>query len=374
MRGLARGLLLVCVPLAGCPSTLPIIPPLTSDRYEKCHDPATRAAWQQAEKHLAAGDTRAAIPLLRRCAESNPKGCVPHHVRYQDVAHALPGRKRDGKLEPDPATTAMRRFYAGLKDDRKSPLVPYFHARLERLDRREAPCQTLLATALKREPGFYFAYFEIALMWIGVDKPAQAVTPLRKTLSARPKLVEPRRYLAEVYVELTEWALASKEYETYLRARPDDDQARRELVSLLLYRVPDRVDEAAQMVEALLRKSPDDLSLHMDRAAVLWKRGEPDAAAREYRHVLAKNHTAARAALNLANLYFDRGRRAKAGSEAQKAAWTRARLAFRYFRSLESYADAYDWFDLNLAARVRLQRIDQVLGSGGKRDVSWRDL
>jgi tetratricopeptide (TPR) repeat protein len=349
----------------------PIVPQLYGDRYEKCESGEAMVVWERANKLLAEGKSTQAVEHLRRCVELCPRH-VLYHVRYMDAAHGLAPVKKGDASVPAAASTAMREYYAKFEDDGDSPLAPYFKARLQRFDGRNFQAQELLNLALKRDSRFYFARYERGLIWRGVSRPHRAVQHLRRALDTRPGFNDARRELAECFAELWEWSRAATHYRIYLAANPSDRVAQRAYLTLIVYRVDGRLKEANMLVLALLSENPRDLTLKMDLAAVYWKRGDPVNAAAMYREVLAVDHQYSRAALNLGNLHYDLGRRAK--GDARRAALTKARFAYRFYRTLGESEDAYDWFDLNLATRARLREIDLELGARRKKDVTWRDL
>jgi tetratricopeptide (TPR) repeat protein len=348
-----------------------VVPRLFGDRYEKCESGEAMVVWERANELLEGGQHTAAIPLLRRCIELCPEH-VLYHVRYMDTAKALPPIKKGDELVPAAATLLMREYYANFQDDGESPLAPYFAARLQRFEKREAPAQELLSTALKRDSNFYFAHYERGLLWRGIGRSHRAATHLRRALDARPGFLDARRELADCYAELWEWKRAADQYRIYLEANPRDRVAQRAYLTLIVYRVDGRLAEASQLVRALLASAPEDLSLQMDLAAVYWKQGQLAVAADTYRQVLQVDHGFARAALNLGNLHYDLGRRSK-GTE-RRDALIKSRFAYRYFRELGRSDDAYDWFDLMLATRARLREIDLELGARHKERVIWSDL
>jgi len=330
-----------------------------------------KAAWRRAQGFLARDEWHQAVAELQTCVRLCP-GNVPYHIRYQDVAYALPRVDRDGELVPDPATRAMQEYYTSWPDDEGSPLPPYFRARLQRLAGRDAPARQLLDEALKRDSRFYFGNHEYGLMWFGVGQKHKAAIHFRKAITTRPGFLESRLQLAQCYDELWEWPRAAEQYRVYLEKRPDDLVALRAYVTLIIYRVEGYLPDARSALLRLIEASGDDLSLQMDYAALTWKEGDHQAAIATYRRVLERDHRHARAALNLGNLHYEIGRSAK-GAQRQSAL-AKARNAYRFFRSLKEATDAYDWFDLHLSSRARLREIDLELGARPPGPITWRDL
>lgn len=332
-----------------------VTPVVEDPRWDRCDDQAGLQATRGARALLRKGDATQALPLARRGVEACAD-YVPAHLAYQDAALAI----ASGVAAEPPATARMRAYYADLQDDGRSPLVPFFQARLHRAARREADCQRLLAEALQRDHRFYYAHLERGLMWWGVKKPAQALRALEAALALRPALAPAWRSLAEVQVALSRPEDAANAYRKYLEFVPEDEGAMRALAELYVYQVDGGLGEAERLLTYLRRAHPDDLDLQMHEAALRWQKGETGRAQELYRAVLQRAPTRARAALNLANLYYEAGRRVQGDARAQS--WRRARRAYDYFRSLDGGDDAYDWWDMNLAAPRRLKEIDALLG------------
>lgn len=343
-----------------------MVVPVQDPSWERCTDAEARASAQGAEQFLRQGKPALALPLARAALKSCP-GFVPAHLAWQDAAFALEGPAGLA------ARKAVRTHYEGLADDGRSPLPPFFRARIARAARREADCQSLLAESLRRDKRFYYAHLERGRMWWGVGKPTQALAAIEAALAIRPKLAPAQRCLAEVHAALNRHEDAAKAYRAYLRLVPEDRAAIYALAVLLLYRVDGGIDEAGRLLEFLLRDQPEDLDLQMHRAALLWQQGKLVAAQDGYRAVLRKAPKRSRAALNLGNLYYEQGRALR--GEARAKVWRRARRAYDYFRSLSEVEDAYDWWDANLAAPRRLKEIEAVLGPRASRAVpSVKDL
>jgi tetratricopeptide (TPR) repeat protein len=330
--------------------------------------PDVTAAFERADLLQARGDLAAAVEALREIVKSslNPV----HHVRYQDAALALP--LRQGQAAPQ--TFAMRRFYAQRGDDGRSPLQPFLQARLERLDRREGPARVLLEKALKRSPGFYEAQYELGLLWRGVGNLGKAAQWFRSAIKLAPKRAPAHLVLAEVASEAGGWPEAALGYQRYLALEKADKAAKRAYLSILLYRVDGDPAEMERLMSELWKTASQDLNLQMDRAAVYCKRGKIQLAIDNYRAVIQRDPKRSRAVLNFGNLFYDKGLKLPKGAEERATALEKARQAYRYFRGLGESEDAFDWFDLELAVRVRLKVIETELGQGSQEPVRWQDL
>ncbi|MCB9889745.1 MAG: tetratricopeptide repeat protein [Planctomycetes bacterium] len=326
---------------------------------------------EKARGLLAAGDRVAAAEAFRTCIDRCPD-LIEAHIAYQDALLGRPSGGSSSAVSPE-SIQSMRQLYDGLKDRPSSPEVPFLRARLQRLDRREEPARLGLEEALRRDPNFYLAYHELGQLWRGVDKLDRAAESFAKALALRADFAPARRQMAEVAAALGRGQQAMDSYRLYLKDRPGDLDAKRALLSMLAYQDSGSPDEAAKLADELLEVRPEDLTLLMDRAAVHWRQGEMEKAAELYRRVVQRDPKRARAVLNYGNLMFTIGQRTPAGPE-RKYRLAKARSAFLYYRTLHSIDDAYDWFDLHLAVRVRLSTIEGELGKPGPAPVTWRDL
>lgn len=330
--------------------------------------PDSKAAFDRATRLQAQGESAKAVRALRESVQNSSN--LAYHLRYQDAALAL---SASGD-KPVAETIEMRRFYRQRKDDGRSPLTPFLQARLERLDRREEPARVLLEQALRRSPRFYEAQCELGLLWLGVQKFGKAAEWFRVATKTEPGRATAHLALAEVAGELGRWDEAARHYQRYLSIERGDRRAKRAYLALLLYRIEGNLDEMERLIKELWKPGSDDLSLQMDRAAVHWKRGEIRQAVDNYRAVIHRDPKRARAVLNLGNLFYDSGLKKAKGSPDRRLALGKARQAYRYFRGLGASDDAFDWFDLELAVRVRLQAIEKELGKASSKPVHWQDL
>ncbi len=334
------------------------------------------AAHQRATKLQAEGKPTAAVKAMRQAVEAGGK--LDYHLDYQDAAWAL----SEGRAEPLVETTAMRSYYAGRVDDSNSPLTPFLQARLKRLDRDWEGARLLLEEALRRAPGYFGAQYELGLLWRGVENYVKSAEWLRQAVGSAPRRACALLALAQVTGELGRWAESARSYQRYLDIVPTDLVAKRAYLTLLLYQVDGKLDRVEALVTELWRPfakggehaATPDLDLQMDLAAVHWKRGRTKQAIAEYRAVIRRDPQRARAALNLGNLFYDQGQGRAKDDKKRRYELGQARKAFRYFRGLGKSADAFDWFDLELAVRVRLESIEKELGKASAKPVTWQDL
>ena len=330
--------------LAASCSSLESGPPPAGDRFERCGDPAATAARERANTLIADGELRAAQPFLSHVVELCPDDVQAHLLRLE-VARSLGAA----------AIAELGREYEAATD-RSSPIPPFMRAQIAEY---EATRQELLQESLRRDPSFYFAYLELGRQQRRFDRPQQALGFLRDALRARPQCVQARLELGEVLVELGRYNEAELEYDNYRRARPDDRAAAKAHLRLLIYDL-DRSAAARPIVEQLLREDPDDLDAIMDLAAIEWKQARPQLASSLYHRVLQADPFQANAVLNLGNLHFEV--LAAGDEDVKRAAWARARNAYRYYLNMRRAESLYDLWDYYLTLPYRLKEIDAFLG------------
>jgi Tfp pilus assembly protein PilF len=250
----------------------------------------------------------------------------------------------------------MRAYYRDLPDRGDSPIVPYCRARLADDEHTRF---ALLEQAIDRDRSFYYGHLAKARLNRGLGYLDKAQASLASALAAKPESPECNLEMAEVLRELGQYAAAEPYYSNYLSARPDDRHVGKVFAQLLIYHLG-RAAQARALLEPYLRKDPEDTAVLMDLAAVDWLVGDEGAAIARYHKVLELDRGIARAALNLANLYYESV--AEAEPKRRDEAWARARKAFLYYRGLARTHDVHDMIDLHLAVPFRLHAIEAALG------------
>ena len=342
LRWVAAGILCGCA-----------VPPRLSEnpdwqRYEVCEDPEGARVLDAANAMVAAGRDREAAPLLLEVLELCPDH-VPTHLLYQDTCLRLGGEY----------LSEMQSYYRDLRGPPPDSVAGYMRIRLVEHD---ASRLLALDQLLEADPGFYYGHFSKARLLRFNGQLSRAVQGFRDTLQVNPDMLQAHLELAEVLVELRRLAEARPHYANYVRGRPADWEARREYVRLLLYGLGE-IEEAEEHVAALVQVDPDDPDLMMDRAALAWRSGRLEEAEALYRTVLDRDPTAARALLNLGNLYYEGMGQTE---EDKRLYWPLARQAYQGFLNLARAEGAMDLFDYYLAVPFRLKEIDRFLdGSGG---------
>ncbi len=335
--------------LSSC-ETPGLAPPAQSvDRYERCASPAGVEALRQGRALLARGDYAGALPHLEAVLDACPEH-VRTHLAYVDAAERVGGAALQ---------EAVSR-YAEAGDDGTSPVPVYLRARLSAED--EYTREQLLQGALQRDPSFYWAYLSLARLHRGGKRTAAALTALQNALSAEPDFAEARLELGQVLEELGRYEEAELEYANYLRARPTDREVQRDYVALLIYKLR-RPDQAFEIARRNLDDDPADIEALMNMAAIHWLGSRPEEAAQFYRQVLSLDPTQSRAVLNLGNYYYDHYDRIGGSDEAsKKAAWSKARAAYRYYLGMQRTDGVFDAGDYHFGVPYRLKQIEALLG------------
>lgn len=342
-----KSLALAAAPLllAACVVTGKPLLPNASDRYETCTLPAFVEAAGRARALLDERKEVEALPFLQRAAELGPDH-VPTQRLYQETALKL-----GGEAEAD-----MRRFYAAMPDRPNSPVVPYVRARLAEDDHTRL---SLLSAAVERDPSFYFAHLATARINRDLGRLDLALAAMERALAARPKHLESNLEMALVLIDLGRFAAAEPYLSNYVTARPEDRLAAKTLAQLLLYRL-DRVRQATPILERLRQENSEDPDVVMDLAAVAWRQGRLDDAIAGYHDVLRLDATMTRAALNLGNLYWQRGQAVE--GEARTEAWRKARKAYEFCVAANRGEGLHDTLDIMFALPYRMDLIAKAIG------------
>lgn len=333
--------------VAGCVVTGKPLLPVASDRYETCTEPKFVEAIASVRGLLDQRKEAEALPWLRQAVEAGPDH-VPTHRLYQDTANKLGGE----------AAAAMRQYYAALPDRPQSPVVPYCRARLAEDDHTRLG---LLRTAIERDPSFYFAHLATARINRELGRFDLAHEAMERALVARPRHLESNLEMALVLTDLGRYGQAQPYYANYVAARPEDRLVAKTYAQLLLYRL-DRVAQAEPILKRLQDENREDSDVVMDLAAIAWRQDRFDDAIAGYHEVLRLDPTRTRAALNLGNLYYERGRAAT--GEARAAVWRKAHKAYEYCVAANRGEGLHDTLDAMFALPYRMDVIAKEIGAG----------
>lgn len=340
--------LAACAGLCACVGPGKPVLPAASNRYETCTEAAFEPARARALELLDARKEAAALPLLLVALAACPDH-VPTHQLYQETADKLGGE----------AAAAMRAYYAALPDRPASPVVPWCRARLAEDDHSRL---ALLREALARDPSFYFAHLAMARIHRDLGRLDVAQQALEKALVARPRHLESNLEMAQVLIDLGRPGEAEPYFANYIAGRPDDRLANKAYAQLMLYRLH-RVRQVAPLLERLHEENREDPDVIMDLAAVAWHQDRFDESITLYHEVLRLDPTAVRAALNLGNLYYERG--LVAAGDVRATAWRKARKAYQFYLAANRSAGLHDTLDAMFAVPYR---IDAIAGAAGPDD------
>lgn len=330
-----------------------------SEVATECDDPQGRAAWQEAQQQLDAGNELAAVAALQRVAERCPD-FVRGNIRYQDTARRLGGDHERRMVEH------YRSAVTSASAERQ-----YLRARLAETAYAQA---NELNEILKRHPRFGWAHLSRGRINRTQGRQSEALQDFERALATDPSLTEALLERSQVLVEIGRDEEAAVGFDRYLRQRPDDLTATRQYLTLLLYRLG-RTEQAMKLIEKLESLGDRSIALRMDRAAALWRARRFQAAAEAYLAILREQPSIARAALNLGLLYYE----VVPQTDAQRQrCWPKARAAFRWFLQQTEPSDGHEQFERTWAVPFRLQRIARSIGSdqGGEPqldDLTWPD-
>lgn len=323
---------------------MPVGPGYDPSVWTRCEDAEGQQALQAGETALEQDDFQGVVENLRVVVARCPR-LVRGHELYQDAALRLGGE----------AEAEMRATYAALAADTARPELAWAKARLlpSNADRLAA-----VEAIIERNRSFPYAHLSQARLLRDFEKFEPAVDAFERALSLDASLADARLELADLLILLGNDREARPYLEDYVRARPFDLPARRDLIRLLLYELEDP-RAAEPHVAFMLGRDDGDPDTLLDQAAVHWRLDRYGEAREIYRRVLQAHPQEGRAALNLANLYFEPLARDEAG---KREFWPLARKAYRYFLSLGRASDGYDAFDLAFAVPLRLREIEALLG------------
>lgn len=344
-RSLRRRVVLLVGLTIGCASA-PRVEAAKGD-YETCADPRWPSIASGERSPRSPGVRAELRDLLTVCREF-----VPGHLLLIESSLGT-----DGEIE-----AATSEFYRAFVWPSGSAVRDLVTAKLARNDKDRLAA---LEAAIEKEPSFHFAWRELGELWGRNARQLKQIEAFERAVRSRPNdglsnLGFARALRAAGRAE--EAAPRFQEAIANLAANdPSRPAAEREYVALLLYELRQH-GRAGELLDAMLTKSPDEISLWMDRAAADWLAGDRDRAAARYRQVLQRDPREVRAALNIGNLYFQRPERSE---EEKRRDWPRARQAYRWFleHAGEATVDGYDLIDQFLSVPCRLGVIDAALGA-----------
>lgn len=325
--------------------------------YETCADPASAAAYERALAAQARGERAAALDALSQVVTGCPD-FVAAHMLYQDMARSEGGVARQ----------RMEAFYRELEDRPASPVPPFLRARLagsdkERLDELEV--------SLSRDRSFAYAHEAEAEIYSRVGQTDRALGALEMALDAKPDAARANLAMAELLVQLGRHPEARGYYENYFRLSPGDRNREKDYLGLLVYDLGS-LETADAVAEGLLAFDPQDVEVLMDRAAILWKRGQGEEALDVYHQVLTIQPECERAVLNIGNLCY--GPLAGDSDEGRRRWWPTARRAYLYYRNTVSPRGLMDQMESGMAIPYRLRRIEELLGPAANLNPSLSDF
>ncbi len=184
------------------------------------------------------------------------------------------------------------------------------YASLGRVHERRGNDELAEATyrkAIEIDPNLATPYFEIGMMHRRLGKNDSALEYLLKTVQLMPNHAPARMELGFLYARDRQFARAAEHYQVAVRVSPNSMSARRNLVGALLYLR--RLDDAAEQIDYVLSRRPDDVQMLVARGILLESRGLALQAMQAYRRALAVDPTNQDAASNLARLERQQPRR-----------------------------------------------------------------
>jgi len=158
------------------------------------------------------------------------------------------------------------------------------------------------------------------------DNQDQAIFLLKQAVSDKPKLKDAQVLLARLYADRGMFGESIDHLKLAVQYKHPDAQR---LLARVYHRAG-RLDEAKELYQELLQKSPNDADLRYRLGKVLLDLGDLNAAGESFHQVLQMDPNNAAAHNGLANLYYRKRNMAEAMSEYQKALNLNPNLADAY--------------------------------------------
>jgi tetratricopeptide (TPR) repeat protein len=144
-----------------------------------------------------------------------------------------------------------------------------------------------LQNAVRIDPEFYEAHFNLALTHHRAGEYANAKTHYRRTVELNPSLIKAYMQLGYLYDEQQQYAEALAEFKKVVRIRPDYFDPEGDLGPNYQYRNP--IDEVQQEALAAIERNPSDLDSRLVLAKIYDALGQRGKALTEYEVVLKIN-------------------------------------------------------------------------------------
>ncbi|MFZ1136893.1 MAG: tetratricopeptide repeat protein [Candidatus Korobacteraceae bacterium] len=214
--------------------------------------------------------------------------------------------------------TIIATTFAGCSRDpnvRKQKYLDSGQRYFEKGKYREAAIE--FTNAIKIDPGFAEAHYQLAQTYLKVQEPGRAYQELVRTVELQPQNYSARSEMAELLIGHDDLQLAQTQVDWLLQNRPDDPTAH--LNSAYLLAAGGDVSAAIAEMQKAIALAPSDADLHLQLALLLLKKGQPDEAEANLRKALELNPKAVGAWLMLGTYHQTRGSYGQAEQEFRQA-------------------------------------------------------
>jgi tetratricopeptide (TPR) repeat protein len=173
-------------------------------------------------------------------------------------------------------------------------------------DRKNSKGPPGIETKIRQVPGegsrtfpLWKVHWEKARQWVIQKKYSEAVQDFQKALTLKPNLDEARQELVQVLVTLERWGEAVKELEILAEHHPLNIKVQKELADLLSQKKEYR--RAIEKYQWLLQKEPENIQLRLSLAFNYYQIHETEKALIEWRQVLIRDPQNLEARVQLAD-------------------------------------------------------------------------
>ena len=171
-------------------------------------------------------------------------------------------------------------------------------------------------------PGQAQYIIELASHYLRMHQPDRVSATLQSMLARGSEFPQARLYAGDFYAQAHDWSEALEMYRVGARATRKDQALYEKRAAGVLLQLG-RIEEARQMIEAVLRESPNDPDAMSEHARLLLEEGKPDEldeSVREFKAILVSHQDE--------SLYYELGRAYYAESKLNDA-WTQFERASR---------------------------------------------
>ncbi len=303
---------------------------------------------KNADAQMLLADSDAALGDLPKALEETKDAVAMSPDRAAVYLNLGQIQMRAGKMEDAEAS-----FKRARELDSKS-VVPFmtlgtFYAR----EKRWTEAQEQFKAAIQRAPNDVVPRAALAGLYFGEGQVAQAeqvLTDAKNQLSSNPAAY---RMLGDSYLSRGEMAKAVSEFGALSAKYPNDLSVRRSYIQLLI--LNDRLDEANQLTEEILRKNSKDGETLVLKGQTLLKQHKVDEAITTLQAALTSDSNSAFGHYQLGVAFREKGNAQQAESEWREAVRLRPNLSEAWLALCAGATQRSDWHSLQNASEQMMK-------------------